>query len=116
MSTARRHRPLLRDLAPVFADELTGALQAEGEAALASQVADLRVLSFCGCGDPDCASFTTRGVTERDPAQQADTIPLDQLPGMVHVDVQDGRIVYVEVMYRPELKTLLRSGFSNGRL
>jgi hypothetical protein len=115
MSSRRRHRPLLSDIAPTFAEELVRSLQSEGEAGLAAQVPELHVLSFCGCGEPECASFTTRATEDRAVSPQVETIALDSLDGMVNVDTVGGQIVYVEVLYRADLRSALEAGFPRAR-
>jgi hypothetical protein len=113
IAVARQHhyRPTLTDVAPAFAADLERELRAQGDAELAEQIPGLRVLSFCGCGDTECASFTTREPSNRSPDRQVETMTVDALDGMVNIDSLDGRIMYVEVLYRPDLRAALEAGF-----
>jgi hypothetical protein len=112
MRQRRQHRPLLADIAPEFAADLERELRAQDDHELAAQAPYLRVLSFCGCGDYQCASFTTREPSKRNPERQAETVPIEEVDGMVNVDIIDGVICYVEVLYRADLRSLLEAGFA----
>ncbi|MFC0629460.1 hypothetical protein [Kribbella deserti] len=93
---------------PVFARQVRGALGRDGEAELASQVDELRVVELCECGDDFCQSF----YVERPPD---DVYPSDShrswycddeelgWDGHLILDVVDERIAFVEVLYRAPL-------------
>jgi hypothetical protein len=73
---------------------------------LAAQVDGLRVVQRCGCGDDHCQSFYTQ-------APSVGAYPRDEhrnwysdepgWEGYLILDVVDGRIAYVEVLYRAPL-------------
>lgn len=84
---------------PKFAEELAGALRAYGREDLAAGVDRLDVVAPCDCRDDFCQSFRTASAT-----RARDTLALDApWPGYLVVDLVDGEIVYVEVLYRPPL-------------
>jgi hypothetical protein len=97
----------LVDLLPAFAAELEHALRADGEHELADRVAGLAIESPCGCGDDLCSSFYTgarpNGEWGASHRNVTPTVPT----GMVILDVVDGRIRYVEVLHRDDLKAVL---------
>lgn len=70
---------------------------------------------MCGCADLDCATFTARAPADLSPKRQVETVPVNSLAGMVNVDVLDGEIVGVEVLYRPEVRVALEVGFARDR-
>src|SRR6185436_9277691 len=49
--------PLLREVLPAFANELRDLLNQLGEVELANQVAGLRLVDRCRCGDDFCGTF-----------------------------------------------------------
>jgi hypothetical protein len=84
---------------PRFAGELADALRAHGRADLAAGVDGLDVVAPCGCGDSFCQSFRTTAAPG-----PPETLALDApWPGYLVVDLVDGDIAYVEVLYRPPL-------------
>ena len=98
---------LLQDAFPELAAELRTLLGIAGQAELASQIASLQIIDRCRCGDDFCATFYTilkpkgaRGVGH-------ETIPLDCEDGHLNVDVVDGGIVSVEVLYRDSVRDKL---------
>jgi hypothetical protein len=99
---------LLAETLPEFAQELQRLLQAQ-KPELAVQVPILKIVEGCGCGDDFCASFYTqpkrRGVR---PLSRHDTLLLDtEAPGMLILDVVDGVISFIEVLYRPDVRQKL---------
>lgn len=103
-------RPVLADLSPQFAGEMSAALLAdEKEADLAVQVPALEVWGRCSCDDEFCASFYAgprpRGAWSDD--GQHENIVLSVSTGMVVLDVVDRVIRYVEVLDRPDIKRLV---------
>jgi hypothetical protein len=107
--------PLLRNVLPQFAAELEAAL-ARSEPGLAPQVRELPVGRVCRCDDPTCATFDVPG---RRPADYAESFALDELEGMVVVDVAEPglvrravaasapRIIGIEALGRPDLRAQL---------
>lgn len=100
--------PLLTRVVPGLARAMEAALRGQGEEALAEQVAELRIARVCRCGQPYCASFWT---TERPLARwlaRGRHIELGgERAGQVALDVVRGRIVYVEVLNRGEVRDAL---------
>src|SRR5690348_5248450 len=96
--------PLLRTTWPIFAAELTAALDVHGEAELTEQVECLRIVEECSCGDDFCQSFHTAPKRPGPYGAGHRNVCLDaQWPGYLILDVVHGRIMYVEVLYRSQL-------------
>jgi hypothetical protein len=93
---------LLVDAAPTFAAELEQALRAIGRPDLAEQVAGLQIREVCRCEVEGCASFYT-GLPMKRWFRRGKQVPAGELV----VDTIDGEIVYVEVLGRPDLNSLL---------
>jgi hypothetical protein len=91
--------PLLDDVAPELEAELVELLTEVGEFTLAAKVKHLAIYDRCRCGDSFCSSFYT--VAERTPTG---TRTLALRPGNLHLDVLDSIVLYVEVLYRDDLK------------
>ena len=78
--------------------------------ALSQSVDGLRILSRCRCGDDFCASFSTGELRQADYGRQR-TIIAEDVEGILNLDVLNGKIVEVEVLYRPEVKATLDALF-----
>ena len=98
---------LLKDALPELAKELEGLLVAKNEAGLAAQVPALRIVERCRCRDDFCTSFYTQRKPQGSYGPGHSTVPLDPAEGMINVDVVDGVIVHVEVLYRPDVREKL---------
>jgi hypothetical protein len=99
--------PLIAEVFPEFAAELESLLQSEGEDALATQVAELRIVERCQCGDDFCATIYTApkpkgawGLNHRNVLPEAKT-------GMIILDVVDEQIAEIEVLNRDEIRKKL---------
>jgi hypothetical protein len=91
----------LVDRWPNLATQLADALQVEGHDALAAHVQELAVIEECGCGDTFCQSFYTAPKPDGPYGPGHSNVLLDPpWPGMLVLDVVDGRIMYVEVIDR----------------
>ncbi|MFB7616252.1 hypothetical protein [Kitasatospora sp. NPDC056181] len=100
-----REHPLVREVFPAFARELTALLEAEGERDLALVARDLRLVAECGCGDGFCQSFATAPHPKGQPFGAGHRcVPLPAEEGLLALDVMDGRIMYVEVVDRAPLR------------
>jgi hypothetical protein len=98
---------LLTETLPEFAQELQRLLQAQ-KPELAAQVPNLKIVRGCGCGDDFCASFYTQPKPKGAYGPGHDTLLLDTAaPGMLILDVVDGIISFVEVLYRPDIRQKL---------
>lgn len=108
----------LVDVLPRLATELEDLLEEEGEPGLAAQVATLPFVARC-CNEVEvCQSFSTAPEIGNRPPQPAErrTIQLDPDDGMIWIDVTDGRIVFVEVLYRDDVERALRGASKRHRL
>lgn len=97
--------PLLREQWPQFATELHAALRVAGEKRLRRAAGRLRVVEMCSCKDDFCQSFRTvpwPAGTPYGPGHR--NVCLEPpWPGYLILDVVHGKVVYVEILYRPPL-------------
>ncbi|WP_063760415.1 hypothetical protein [Streptomyces sp. NRRL S-241] len=107
-----RAAPLVRDALPALAAELARLLEEEGERELAICAHDLRIIADCGCGDDFCQSFYTerRPTGPYGPGHR--NVPLFADRGYLILDVVHGRIMFVEVLDRPELRPALTAALA----
>ena len=98
--------PLVNVL-PDFAAELAEALRCEDGSELADQVGGLSITAMCGCGDDFCASFYTGPRPDGPWAAQHRNVTPETATGMVILDVVDGRIRFVEVLHREDMKSVI---------
>ncbi|MBB2947742.1 hypothetical protein FB565_007513 [Actinoplanes lutulentus] len=89
--------PLVSDKWPRLAAALTAALCDLGEGGLAGQVAGLRALQDCGCGEDFCQSFYTQPPPDGAYGPGHRNVNLDQ-PCMIVLDMVDDVIMFVEVI------------------
>ncbi|WP_405440718.1 hypothetical protein OG373_26330 [Streptomyces avidinii] len=110
-----RAAPLVRDVLPALAAELVRLLEEEGERELAICANDLRIVADCGCGDDFCQSFYTerRPTGPYGPGHR--NVPLSADRGYLILDVVHGRIMFVEVLDRPELRPALTAALAAAR-
>ncbi|WP_234378448.1 MULTISPECIES: hypothetical protein [unclassified Streptomyces] len=105
--------PLLRDVLPGLGAELVRLLEEEGERDLAICAHDLRLLADCGCGDDFCQSFRTEPHPPGTPYGPGHrNVALLPARGHLILDVVHGRIMFVEVLHRPELRPALTAAFA----
>jgi hypothetical protein len=98
---------LLTETLPEFAQELCGLLQAQ-KPELAPQVPVLEIVEGCCCGDDFCASFYTQPKPKGAYGPGHETLLLvTGPPGMLMLDVVDGLISFIEVLYRPDVRRKL---------
>ena len=100
--------PLMVDVVPELAAEMERELRASGDVELADQVAGLRMIKSCGCGDDFCASFYTVPIPKGPSAKKRFGIPL---PNHLIIHVLEGEIVEVEVLFRDNLRPRIREVF-----
>ncbi|MFI8340152.1 hypothetical protein ACIF8W_08735 [Streptomyces sp. NPDC085639] len=107
-----RAAPLVRDALPALAAELVRLLEEEGERELSICAHDLRIIEDCGCGDDFCQSFYTerRPTGPYGPGHR--NVPLFADRGYLILDVVHGRIMFVEVLDRPELRPALTAALA----
>jgi hypothetical protein len=96
----------IKHVLPDFADELTALLVAAGKQDLAAQVPELEIVDRCRCGDDFCATFYTRPKPQGSYGAGHQNIVLGPKSGELILDIADGTIVCVEVLYRDEGQNL----------
>ena len=101
--------PLLTEALPQFAAELEKALHRDGVPSLAGQVGGLQLVDRCRCRDEFCATFYTvakpRGPW-RDLGKH-ENLEVSAESGMIILDLVDGHIAAVEVLYRDDVRDAL---------
>ena len=90
--------PLLREVRPELAAELEELLRGASEERLARSVPGLRVHGRCRCGEAGCASLYTAPPPEGGYGPGHRNLVLPWEPGMLVLDVVDGRIAFLEVL------------------
>ncbi len=98
-----------RNIAPEFAAELAGLLRADDEPGLAEQLLSAQVVARCRCEDDFCASFYTAPPPRAAYGAGLDNIQLDPEVGMVILDIVDGRLMQVEVLYHDAFRRALHA-------
>ena len=99
--------PLLHEVLPEFTDELRALLNKDGLVQLVGQVASLRIVDRCRCGEESCASFYTVPKPEGAWGAGHENIILDAEEGMLVLDTVAGNIVHVEILDRDEIREKL---------
>jgi len=97
------------DLVPDLAAELARLLQAAGRRDLADQLSTLRIVERCRCRDDFCATFYTAPPPRGAWGPGHETVALHPDEGYLNIDVLNGQIVSVEVLYRNNVRDLLRT-------
>ncbi|HWZ25911.1 MAG TPA: hypothetical protein VN037_11570 [Verrucomicrobiae bacterium] len=110
MKTSRKPE-LLVDMFPELSAELEQLLRVSGEHALADQIPRLRVLDRCRCGDDFCATFYTQPKPKGSYGPGLQTLALEPVTGDLIIDVLDGAVAKVEVLYRDEIRRKLLTKF-----
>lgn len=99
--------PLLAETVPQLAKELSSGLEALGEADLAQQVAGLKIVDRCRCGDDFCATIYTAPKPKGAYGAGHENVSLNAAEGKIILDVVDRKIVCVEVLYRDDIRQAL---------
>ncbi|HEY2002188.1 MAG TPA: hypothetical protein VGG80_07710 [Acidobacteriaceae bacterium] len=98
---------LLVESLPEFSRELIELLIAAGEPNLAAQIDRLEIVVRCSCNDDFCASFyTARKPFERYGVGHR-SLGLEPAEGQIILDLIDDKIIYVEVLYRDDVRSKL---------
>jgi hypothetical protein len=100
---------LLRQALPEFSSELETLLLQSGRTSLAREVAQLWIVDRCRCGDDFCATFYTAPKPQGKYGPKHENIELSPENGMIILDLVDGVIQCVEVLYRDEVRSELQS-------
>ena len=98
---------LLVDALPELALELQELLTEAGRAELASQIATLKIVDRCRCGDYFCASFYTQLKPNGRYGPGHDCLELEPAEGMLILDVVAGEIAHVELLNREGVRKRL---------
>ena len=106
----RENIPIV-EIFPSLSLELRSLLVAQGEPALAAQVSELKILDRCRCGDDFCATFYVRPKPKGSYGPGHRNVALNPDKGMLILDVVDGAIAAVEVLYRDEIRQRLVAEF-----
>jgi hypothetical protein len=67
----------------------------------------LEIVAKCSCSDDFCASFYTAPKPAGRYGPQHRNLELAPAKGMIVLDLVDDRIVYVEVLYRDDVRSKL---------
>ena len=98
---------LVRELLPGLIPELENGLRQDERPELAAKVADLVIVDRCRCGDDFCGTFYTAPKPIGSYGPGHETIALDCNKCDLNLDVVNGEIVCVEVLYRDEIRDKL---------
>jgi len=92
---------------PELSQELRDLLQKSGDEQLAMQVLGLKLLDRCRCGDDFCATIYVQPKPVKGYGPSHRNIPLCPEKGMIILDVVEGRIACIEILYRNDIRTKL---------
>jgi len=109
-------RPQLSEVLPELADELTRLLRDTGESELANVIGCQRFHGWCCCTDDFCQSFRTAPEPNGPYGYGHRNIPLHPEQGMIVIDVVHDAVMYVEVLFRPEVPAAFRTRPSSAPL
>lgn len=111
MTHVDRKPPLLSEMFPQLSEELQELITSAGEPGLAAQVPQLKILDRCRCGDDFCATFYTQPKPVGRYGPGLRTIALEPKEGMLILDVVDGVVAKIEVLYRDDIRQKLLATF-----
>lgn len=103
----------IADVFPQFYHELVEFIEESSHPDLAGQIYSLPIMSICECDDPGCAMFYTAPRPEGAWGPHHGNVVLEPQRGLMALDVVRLEIVAVEIMYRPDLRTILYDAFYN---
>lgn len=95
---------LLQDALPDLADELTALLRSQNERDLAEQVPQLQLVDRCRCGDDFCATLYTAPKPRGAYGPNHESLSLNPSSGLLILDLVDGKIVCIEILFRDDLR------------
>jgi hypothetical protein len=114
----RSGETLLNEVMPIFYAEVQAALEQRGLSELMAQLPSLQIVSRCGCGDKDCATFYVRGPRDLNVVERSiiavrrgvDSVSLE-ITGLLGIDIDNfGRIGTFEVWGRADIAESLKAG------
>lgn len=97
--------PLLLEVLPDLADELSTLLNQGGATELATQVPSLRVVDRCRCGDDFCATLYTAPKPKGAYGPNHESLPLNPSSGHLILDLVDRKIVCIEILFREDIRS-----------
>jgi hypothetical protein len=100
---------LLVDCMPEFSDELRSLSIQAGRPDIAEQIGRMLLLDRCRCGDDFCATFYTGPKPGGGYGPNHENIELAAEEGMIILDLVDGGVQCVEVLYRDEIRSRLQT-------
>lgn len=98
---------LLKEALPEEANEIESLLFKDQWNDLANQISKLRIIDKCRCGDSFCSSFYSVPKPKGSWGPDYENIVLDSEEGDFILDIVDGKIVYVEILHRKDIKSTL---------
>jgi hypothetical protein len=102
--TLKRSELSVGQALPTLATELEALLRAASEIELADTVPDLPIVDRCRCGDDFCATIYMVRPPQGPWGPEHYTLPLRPRTGYLNVDVLDGKIVELEILFRDEIR------------
>jgi hypothetical protein len=99
--------PFLTDAIPELAQELKALLAGPEFSDVVDQLASLRIVDRCRCGESSCATFYTAARPVGAWGVGHENVSLNSKTGFLILDLVDRRIVCVEVLDREEIKQML---------
>jgi hypothetical protein len=96
---------LLQDALPDLADELATLLRNNNELGLVEQVALLRLVDRCRCGDDFCSTLYTAPKPEGAYGPNHESISLNPSSGHLILDLVDRKIVCIEILFREDIRS-----------
>jgi len=99
----------LVDVLPELAQELEVLLMVQDESTLAGQVAELKIVDRCRCGDGFCSTFYTLPKPDGAYGPGHRNVELNPEMGMLVLDIVDEKIAAVEVLNRAEIRERLHA-------
>jgi len=92
---------------PTLALELTTLLVEAADPHLAPQIQGLGIVERCPCGDAFCSTFYTQPKPVGSYGPDHRNVTLTPSSGYIILDVVEGQIMCVEVLYRDEIRQAL---------
>jgi hypothetical protein len=104
---------LLREVFPDIAQKIADGFERMGRPELSAQFKSLEIVSRCTCGDDFCATFYT-APNESWKDRAVETFILDvNVPKLLCVQVVDGLVSCIEMLYRPDVSERLKHVLSD---
>jgi hypothetical protein len=96
-------QPLLSVALPDLARELEQLLAKAGKRKLAAQVPQLKIVDRCHCENDFCSTFYVQPKPQYIWGPRHDNLELSPHKGMFVLDVVEGKIAAIEVLYRDDV-------------